>query len=360
MASPAKVIIVGAAWYGDWAKGFYMACKRLGLNAEIVYNNSLPAPLGGSAHRVTSLFERSKRIAIRLSPALFRFLKKWRRRLAEREILIRVGIPQPGERVLVIFIWTPGSEWVLKKLRSQAGIILVLWQGEPIVRDSSWESLFDYFNHTFIVDDGIWLAELSEYNRQRTRLLPLSSDESIFYTLSSPVPEKYRCELSFIGKFIPKRAETLSIFKDKDIKIYGYDWEKGYTQFPWLLGKCFGPISTEEANLVYNGSKIVMGTLGGPKDHLIKKDPYTTTTMRTFDIALAGAFQVCERVALTQRIFGDSIKMYDSPEELRELVEYYLTNSDERRMLAKKAHEIAQGHSYTARAKEILRVVGFQ
>lgn len=360
MALPSKVIIVGAAWYGDWAKGFYGACKRLGLNAEMVYNNSLPAPLGGNTNKATSLFERGKRIVTKISPALFRFLKKWRRRLAEREILMRVGTVKPGEKVLVIFTWTPGSESILKKLRKKEGVILVLWQGEPVIRDSSWEPLFDYFHHTFIVDDGIWLSELQEKNRKRTGLLPLSSDESIFHILTESIPEKYRCELSFIGKFIPKRAETLSVFKDRDIKIYGYDWEKGYEQFPWLKGKYMGPISTEEANLVYNGSQIVMGTLGGPKDHLVKKDPYTTTTMRTFDIALAGAFQVCEQVALTSRLFSDSIKMYSTPEELEKLVEYYLAHSDERKALAKKANEIAQNHSYTARAKEILRVAGFQ
>ncbi len=127
-----RIVVVGAAWYGDWAKNFYKACARLGFPTEIVYNNSAPAPLGGNNDAVTSLFEKTKRFLKGLSPSLFRFLKVWRRRLSEYEIISRVGSVDPArERVIVIFTWTPGTSWVLKKLKRKQGVTLVLWLGEP-------------------------------------------------------------------------------------------------------------------------------------------------------------------------------------------------------------------------------------
>ena len=41
-----RIIVVGAAWYGDWAKLLYNSFLRLGYSTEIVYNNSAPAPFG--------------------------------------------------------------------------------------------------------------------------------------------------------------------------------------------------------------------------------------------------------------------------------------------------------------------------
>jgi hypothetical protein len=344
-----KIIVVGAAWYGDWAKNFYNSIVRLGFDTQIVYNNSLPASVGGSKDRVTSIFEKSKAVVRRINPELFSFLKKYRQVLAEREILLRLTNFDPEkEEMLVIFTWTPGSSSILKKLKARRGVKMVLWLGEPTIRDKSWEPKFDYFDEVFIVDDGLWMDILSVKNKKRARMIPLASDEAIFYPLWE-VSEKYRAEIVFVGKYIATRPVSLAGLKHRDLKIYGYGWEEGFETFPWLKEKYQGGIATEELNNVYNGAKIALGTLGVPTD------PFTTATQRTFDIALLGTFQLAEEVYLSKKLFGETICFFHNDNELKERAEYYLDNEEERKALADKAREIALKYSYTEAAKTILR-----
>ena len=344
MSFPSKVIVVGAAWYGDWAKLFYKALLRLGVNAKIVYNNSLPAPVGGNSDTVTSLFEKSKLIFRMVSPTFFVALKKVRQRLSDYETLLRVG--RGHRKIVVIFTWTPGSSWILEKLKKR-GAILVLWQGEPTVRDATWEPKFDYFDHIFIIDDGVWVDILSDKNKKRVRLLPLSADETLFYP-QPDVNEKYISDVVFIGKYYAHKAKSLERVKDYDLKIYGYGWEAGFDEFPWLKDKYFGPLSTEELNSVYNGAKLAIGTMGTPNDR------FTTATMRTFDIALTGTFQICEESYLAKKLFGDTIGFFKSDEDIKDLVGYYLSHDKERKELASRSREIAVGYTYTEAAKKIL------
>ncbi len=348
-----RIIVVGAAWYGDWAKSFYQAFERLGYQTEIVYNNSLPAPIGGNKDGVTSWFEKAK-LTMKKNPRLFAFLKNIRQRLSEREILVRLGRADLNrDEAVIIFVWTPGSTWVLEKLRSKKNIKLVLWLGEPVVRDASWEPKFDYFDRIFMVDEGVWKDALSEKNKERVQLLPLSSDDSIFHPLAD-VPAAYRSDVAFVGKYLPSRAKSLEPLKDYDLKIYGYGWETGFDDFPWLKNAYKGSIATEDLNYVYNGTKIAIGTLGMPKD------PYTTATMRTFDIGLTGTFQVSEEIALSKKLFGDSIGFYKDNADLAHLVSYYLSHDKERKEKGDRSRHIAERWSYSEDAKRVLRACGYE
>jgi spore maturation protein CgeB len=352
-ASDVRIVVVGPAWYGDWAKNFYHACLRLGLSASIVYSNFIPASIGGSSNQGTHIFETIKRTLQRISPQAFRGLKRVRQWFSDREMLLHVGTVDPSrETVIVVFTWTPGSDWVLRRLEKISGVILVLWLGEPPVRDQRWETTFDRFKAVFIVDEGIWIGSLQEErNRKRVQLLPLASDDAIFHPLPE-VPERYRADVVFVGKYFPSRARSLTGVKDHDLKIYGHGWEAGFNDFPWLASAYRGSISSEELNLVYNGARVAIGTLGTPRE------PFTTTTMRTFDIALTGTFQVCEEVALTKKLFGDSVGYFTNDEELRLSVEWYLSHEDERRKRGARSRAIAARYTYTEAAKKILATCG--
>lgn len=347
-----RIVVVGAAWYGDWAKNFYLACRRLGFDSEIVYNNSAPAPLGGNSDAVTSLFEKSKVWVRKIGPGVFRFLKNARKRLSEYEILSRVGRADSGkEKVIVIFTWNPGTPWVLKKLKKRKDVRLVLWLGEPPIRDPSWELTYGFFDLLYIVDEGLWMDELPPKERERAVLLPLSSDETLFYPLAEK-SDQYTADISFVGQYAESRGATLERLKDHDIKIYGFGWNRGFDKFPYLKKAYYGPLPTPALNLVYNSTKVIIGTLGAPTD------PHTTATQRTFDISLAGGFQVSQDIALTNKIFHQTIRTYKTDEEMVKIVEYYLAHESERKRLAAESHEIALHHSYTERAKQILRDCG--
>ena len=344
---PSNVIVVGAAHYCNWTKNFGATFSRMGYPVEIVYNNSLPAPLGGSSEGVTNIFERSKRIFTKISPGAFRVMKQWRKRLSEREILLRLRRVKAGEGTLIAFVWTPGSEWVLKKIREEwPGAHIALWLGEPPIRDASWPATFKYFDQLYIVDDGLWLEGVQPTMKEKFKLLPLSSDDAVFHRVDN-VPEKYRCEVSFVGRYIPVRARALEALKHLDLKIFGYGWEEGFEEYPWLKEKYKGPLSGEEVNLVYNGSKVVVGTLE-------PKDPYTTATQRTFDIALTGTLQVAEDVYLVKKLFGDSAIKFKSDKELGPLIERSLSNEKDREERAARSYTIGLKYTYAEAARKMI------
>ncbi len=344
---PLNVVVVGAAHYCNWTKNFGETFLRMGYPAEIVYNNSLPAPLGGSRESVTDIFEKAKRIFIKISPGIFRFLKQWRRRLSEREILLRLRGIEKDKDILIVFVWTPGSEWVLRKIKNERpNAQIVLWLGEPPIRDASWPGTFKYFDQLYIVDDGLWLEGVEEKFKEKFELIPLSTDEAVFHKVDK-VPKRYQCEVSFVGRYISARADALQALKHRYLKVFGYGWEEGFVDHPWLQEKYKGPLSGEDVNLVYNGSKVVVGTLE-------PKDSYTTATQRTFDIALAGTLQVAEDVYLVNKLFGDSVVKFKSDKELGPLVEKYLLDDKEREDRAGRAYQIGLQYTYTKAAQKMI------
>jgi spore maturation protein CgeB len=346
-----KMIVVGAAWYGDWAKLYYQACVRAGLETEIVYSNFLPAQLGGSNEKAVSLFEKWKVSVRKLSPGLFIFLKRIRQRIADIELLMRVGHPSEATTV-VTFIWTPGSLWVVKKLKKRKKVKLALWLGEPVERNPQWEPTFDYFDAMFMIDEGNWLEVIhSEEHRKRMGLIPLSSDQTFFHPLAEKDP-KYKSDVVFIGKYLPARGAALAKIKDRDLKVYGYGWETGFKDFPWLEEKYKGVLPLSDSNAVYNGAKIAIGTLW------FHKEKFVTMTQRTLDIALAGTFQASEDIPLTQKLFGEAVVYFKDADELKKAVEYYLGHEAERLALAERSRTIALGYTYDEAVKKILSACG--
>jgi len=158
----------------------------------------------------------------------------------------------------------------------------------------------------------------------------------------------------FVGKYYDYKAKSLEKLRHHNLKIYGYGWEAGLSQFPWLKEKYMGPLATEELNLVYNGTKVAIGTMGTPSSL------YTTTTMRTYDIGLSGAFQVCEDSHLARKLFGETLGIFKDEAEMIELVDYYLIHDKEREEKAIRAHKIALEYTYTKAAKKILRSFGIE
>lgn len=353
-----RVIVVGAAWYGDCVKNTYRAFLRLGFRTNIVYINSLPAPFGGNKASVTSFFEQTKGKVRKLSPQLFSFLKKVRARISDLELLFRIRVARmKGERVLVIFVWHPGSLWIHKKIK-QAGIHgAVLWLHEPPIRDSRWNKTYDYFDQIFIIDEGpFWTGELPLDQRARARLLPLATDETLFAPLTAPA-EKYCAQVAYVGQYDATRADLLSKLSAHDLRIYGYHWERSFEKHPNLQNCYKGPLPSEALNLVYGSTAVVIGTIGGATG--AEKDPHVTATQRTFDISLAGGFQISQNVSLTKKLFGDSIVYFETGDELAALVVYYLSHEEERKSKAAKAHAIALQYTYGEAAGKMAESCNF-
>lgn len=344
-----KMTVVGSAWYGDWAKNFYLACRRLGIVTDIVYVNAFPAAMGGNSDSFVSFFEKAKLAVQKNIPFLFSFLKKIRRFLSDVELCSKIVLGKKYAKHICVYVWVPGSEWVLKFLKKR-NIRLVLWLGESTARDASWESLFDYFDSVFMVCNGAWFDSIKEKrHRERVQLLPLASDETIF----SPIPEcRKTIDVVFVGKYLPSRADVLGELKMFDIAIYGYGWEQGFEKYPWLKDAYRGIVSASDINTIYNEAKIAIGTLW------LSRELYTGPTQRIFDVALSGTFQIAEDIPLSRQLFGDSVAYFNDVDELKDKIEYYLQRDAERERMAQRARMEGLKYTYTEAAKKILASCG--
>jgi hypothetical protein len=355
MDKKSRVIVVGADYHGDWAKDVCLTFRELGVPAELVFTNTVFKRVDNNNDvSKRARLEKVKQFFRQNARPFFNFVRERRRRMSERTLLREIHSSRKfGEALFVIFIWTPPSAEVLRNLKKMEGITLVLWQGEAPPRGPQWAPSFPYFDYIFSVDED-WLPLFAEDVRKRVCFLPLSSSSAKFFPLKAEEKDKrFAFDIGFIGYYAKVRAETLAPLKDHDIKIYGYWWESGMDEFPWLKEKYGGPLSNDDANQVFNAGKIQIGRMIDPSV------PYSNTiTQRVFDISLAGNFQLSGYSPAIKKIFGDSVPMFHNGEELKKLVDYYLVRPEERDRLAVKAHAIALNETYTNRIKTLIEVLG--
>jgi spore maturation protein CgeB len=355
-AKDVHVIVVGASWYGDWARDALSGFQDLGVSSDIVYTNSVGGAADGNAKGFKAkAFSSAKNILRKASPALFERAKRSRAEAAGKDLIGRVDqyAATSKKQIIALFIWMPLGTEVLEELKKR-GVRLVLWQGEAAIRDPRWTPSFKYFEHLFQVEES-WIRYFPSDVMDRTSVLPLATNPHVHYPLEHrPVPG-YESDVSLVALYKPERAAIVEGLHKFDFKVYGHGWQDGFKQFPWLKTAYRGTLTGEETNKVFNSSKICVGALGIS----FHPDGRPTTTQRVFDVAICKGFQISQYNPLTTDLFGDAIIMFESSAQLLERTEYYLAHPEERTALAEKAYELAKSdHTYVNRVKKLFEVIG--
>lgn len=79
---------------------------------------------------------------------------------------------------------------------------------------------------------------------------------------------------------------------------------------------------------------------------------------RVFDVTASGGFLISDYMPEIKEFYGDSIPMFNSKEELKQLLEHYLAHPEERKEKARQAQEITLRHfTNEAAAKTIMDAV---
>lgn len=174
--------------------------------------------------------------------------------------------------------------------------------------------------------------------------VPLAGNNHLFYPLD--IVKQY--DICFIGTLAHGYREEdkyLYPFIDK------YDFFLAGMQY-----KNFGVpfLAYDQSNDIRNKSKININFHydyqrlgeGSPADRV-------DLNQSVYNIALAGAFQICDH-HLVSELFDGSIIVADSA-HWPELIEYYMHHDDERNALANRSYEIAiEKHTWKARMREFL------
>ena len=114
--------------------------------------------------------------------------------------------------------------------------------------------------------------------------------------------------------------------------------------------KCYGGGYVDYARLneLYNSSLITLN------DHHEDMSREGFVSVRIFDILASGGFCISDKNCEIEKIFGDTVPQYESPEHLKKLIDFYISHPKQREELMKKGREIVLKHTWEKRAKQFL------
>jgi len=151
------------------------------------------------------------------------------------------------------------------------------------------------------------------------------------------IAKKYK--VSFIGTAYPERMRIIR--KLEKIEVFGDYWH-GFAK------RSHNPVYGEEYVKIINGSMINLNLQAK-----ISVDA-DAPTMRTFEIAGCGGFQISDYMPSIRKYFP-MMPTFTDAKGLRDQIEYYLDNEEDRDEIALKCMEICRGSfKYTDSAKIML------
>jgi len=243
----------------------------------------------------------------------------------------------------------------LKNYCVRSNAALAFW-----LHDDPYEFDFNYKIYPyadFIFSNDKWAA--AHMDHPRVFHLPLAADPVAHYR---PVANEMDRDLFFCGVGFQNRRQLLLDCQEwmgaLRVEVFGTEW-------PPSLDWCRNKRLPNDALTNYYATSLA--TLNVGRRYNLANSKYqldvTTPGPRTFEAAMAGAVQCAylEGLELAQYFdFGEEILVFDSPNDLRLLLEELREDPARRRRIAEKAQARAlRDHTYAARARTLLAACGF-
>jgi spore maturation protein CgeB len=175
-------------------------------------------------------------------------------------------------------------------------------------------------------------------------LFPIATNVSRFNENITPKSE-YLCDYCFTGSYWNNPREIMDMLEPESIpyefKLFGKNWEKidkfkNYYQ---------GFISYSNLPKVYASTKIVIDDA----NKATKK--YGAVNSRVFDALACGTLVLTNGKKGAEDTFKGKLPVFNTKTELNNLIEYYLSNNDERTTKIKELQKfVLLNHTYTNRA----------
>jgi spore maturation protein CgeB len=217
-----------------------------------------------------------------------------------------------------------------------------------------WSCAREY--DVFFTPKSYQMETLKKNGVKKVEFLPYAFDPWCHYpvSLSSDEEEKYGSDVTFVGTWGKERAETLHKLVEKNfpysLAVWGNQWERVNTSSPLREYIKFSPAYGETQAKIFKGSKIALAFLSPPDLH----------TARTFEIPAYGAFMLAESSSEHKEFFEEDheIVCFSDVEELRQKIDYYLENDQERKKIALAGFQKVTrgGHSYLDRINRVLNI----
>lgn len=285
-------------------------------------------------------------------------LKQMLLNLMSEALLSKVLADTPD---LVVFMaQSPVTERTLLKLKSM-GIKTAYWFVEDYHTMTYWGNIAKYVDYFFTIQKDDFFEELKNMGIKNYHYLPLACLPGFHKKINERNKEdeqKYGSDISFAGAGYFNRKNMFTQLMDFNFKIWGNDWT---VELPLSLliqegGKRF---SEEEAVKIYNYSKININ-LHSSLWHREINPNGDFLNPRVYEIMGCGGFQLVDKRKYMEGVFedGKDFVVFDSADDLRKKIKYYLVNKDERLAIAEHGYKtVREKHTYELRVREMMNII---
>lgn len=332
-----RILVV--SFCSPWGMGEYThkALVELRHQSQLFYTNS-----GGD------FFERILNRAkyLRLQPD--RFIRLWQNEVNKR--LIRKVDAFKPQIILII----KGDELfpeTLKELKKRR-IILVNWLPDnPFYLDlKNILEAIPIYDYIFTFDPA-HLPLLNHLAKGKISFLPLACDSGMHRKIGLTPQEKemFGCDVCFIGTCLPERIIILKELLGYNLNVWGEGWQR---ERLWLKERYKGKASGEKMVKIYNASRIVL--------NIHHPQTIEGLNLRTFEVCGCGAFQLVDNRAILGKMYdiGREIVCFNDIKELKNLIDYYLGNEEERRGIAEAGYnKTHKEHTYLNRLERMFSII---
>jgi spore maturation protein CgeB/GT2 family glycosyltransferase len=202
---------------------------------------------------------------------------------------------------------------------------------------------YEEYNKVYIASE-YWANKISEQVSTPVESMLQCTDPELFFEPSKKEKQKYKQALLFVGnsrKVYRKIIQDLLPTKH-DLAIYGSDWSNLVSD-NYIKGQY---IANKKLYQYYGSTDILLN------DHWDDMRAKGFISNRIFDALACGAFVLSDNISNMGEL-GKFIQIYNTPEELKELIDYYLSSPTMRKQKAQQGMKLVlDKHTFKDRAKQ--------
>lgn len=223
----------------------------------------------------------------------------------------------------------------------QINLIWNISHPEKVTREE-----YESYDHVFVASEP-YAAQLGSLRVPVSPLLQCT-DPDLFYPDESAILPKE--PVLFVGNSRKQRRPIImdAIEAGVPLAVYGKLWE-GLIDPGFVMGT---HVPNEILRQYYSNAGIVLN------DHWPQMRDLGFVSNRLFDAAACGALIISDPAAGLTEVFGEQVLTYETPAELRALVDQYLDDPAARQQLTRGlAEKVRREHTFEQRADAFLRVI---
>jgi spore maturation protein CgeB len=262
--------------------------------------------------------------------------------------------------LLLAMAQAPLEMEAVTRIREGLKIPTAFWFVEDFRTLKYWDKIAGHYDYFFTIQRGEFFEKLAKAGAKHVECIPQAASPAIHkpMELSEDDMQKYGSDISFMGAGYRNRREFFKGLLDYDFKIWGTEWNLA-DPVGRLVQNRNERMKPEEYIKVFNASKININLHSSTQ--LAGIDPVGDfVNPRVFEIAACGAFQMVDQRAALPPLMeaGKELVTFSSLKDLREKIDYYLKNEEEREEIARAGRVRALAdHTFERRVEEMLRMI---